>query len=99
MTYTVWIDDNFSYMDKEKRYRYGDFETLDGAIEACKKIVDGFLASAYKSGMHAEALSSAYMDFGEDPWISGAEGVPFSAWNYVKQRSVEICTAADESTG
>ncbi|MGA8368188.1 MAG: hypothetical protein WB716_12805, partial [Candidatus Acidiferrales bacterium] len=69
------------------------FETLEAAIEACKKIVDNCLAHAYTPGASAEKLYEHYVAFGEDPWIVGTQGVPFSAWTYAKQRCVEICAA------
>jgi hypothetical protein len=91
MNYKVIVDDNFHYQDETERVTYGEFETLGAAVEACKKIVDQYLASANKHGMSAEALYSNYVAFGEDPWISGADGVPFSAWGYAKLRCREIC--------
>ena len=33
-TYTVYVDDNYHYMDLEERYKLGDFITLDEAIAA-----------------------------------------------------------------
>jgi hypothetical protein len=92
MAYTVVINENSHYMDKDESYTHGEFETLDAAIEACKKIVDEYLASEYSSGMSAKDLYSSYMMFGEDPWISGVEGRPFSAWKYAEQRCTEICS-------
>ena len=92
MAYRVTIDDNFHYMDESARLDHGEFETLDAAIEACKKIVDEYLASAYKPGMSAAELNASYTMFGEDPWISGAQGIPFSAWDYARQRCAEICS-------
>lgn len=92
MKYKVMVDDNFHYQDEEERYTLGEFDSLEAAIAACKKIVEEYLASAYKPGMTAEQLSSNYKMFGEDPWIAGGEGdIPFSAWKYAEQRSSEIC--------
>jgi hypothetical protein len=91
MTYKVLIDDNFHYMEEDARIAHGEFETLEGAIEACRSIVDRCLEDAYTPGMSAEELYKAYVAFGEDPWISGCEGRPFSAWDYAKQRCAEIC--------
>jgi hypothetical protein len=94
MTYTVWIDDNFHYMEDDESYKHGEFETLEAAVAVCKKIVDDYLMSAHTPGMTAAALFESYTSFGEDPSISGAEGVPFSGWTYAKQRYDEICAAA-----
>jgi hypothetical protein len=35
MSYTVLVDDNFHYMDKDERYTLGEFESLEAAIIAC----------------------------------------------------------------
>ena len=39
----VMVDDNFDYMDQDKRYVYGVFLTAEEAISACKHIVDSNL--------------------------------------------------------
>ncbi|MFZ0820501.1 MAG: hypothetical protein WAM91_10550 [Candidatus Acidiferrales bacterium] len=109
MPYKVLIDDNFHYMDESERIKHGEFETLEAAIEACKRIVNDCLAHAYAPGVTAEKLYEYYTTFGEDPWVlaiedpsasagknpsvSGAGGVLFSAWTYAKQRCAEICAA------
>ena len=94
MTYKVMIDDNFHYMEEDARITHGEYDTLEAAIEACKKIVNDCLEYAYSPGTSAQKLYEYYTMFGEDPWISGGEGVPFSAWTYAKQRCAEICAAA-----
>jgi hypothetical protein len=91
MAYTVFIDDNYHYMDESERITHGEFETLEAANKACKKIVNDCLAYSYTPGMTAEKLYESYTFFGEDPWISGGEGVPFSSWTYARQRCNEIC--------
>src|SRR5437879_12391803 len=79
-------------MDEEERYELGSFDSLAAAIAACKEIVDEFLLAGFKPGMNAEELYSSYMSFGEDPFIVGGEQPrPFSAWDYAKERSQEIC--------
>jgi hypothetical protein len=95
MTYKVFVDDNFHYMDESERYELGEFPTLDAAIEASKKIVDEYLFAAYQPGMTAQALFGSYMSFGEDPYIvatpSKETEVLFSAWDYAKRRCDELC--------
>jgi hypothetical protein len=71
MIYKVFVDDNYHYMDKDRRYTHGEFETLEAAVEAAKKIVDDGLLSDYQAGMSASTLYSRYTMFGEDPWVSG----------------------------
>jgi hypothetical protein len=92
MTYTVFVDDNYHYMDKDKRYKHGEFETLEAAVEAAKKIVEDCLLNDYKLGMSATGLYGRYTMFGDDPWIAGAETKPFSAWEYAKARCEIICS-------
>jgi len=95
MTYKVFVDDNFHYMDESERYELGEFTSLDAAIVASKKIVDEYLLSAYRPGMTAQALFGSYTSFGEDPFIvavpSKETGVLFSAWDYAKRRCDELC--------
>jgi len=47
MTYQVFVDDNFHFMDESERYNLGEFSTREEAIATCKKIVDEYLISAY----------------------------------------------------
>jgi hypothetical protein len=92
ITYTVFVDDNFHYMDESERYKLGDFSTCEAAIAACKAIVDEYLASAYEPGMNSSELLYCYHTFGEDPFIISGPNCSFSAWDYAQQRCQEICT-------
>ena len=90
--YKVFIDDNYHYMDESHRYKLGKFDTLEEAIEACKKVVDEYLNDAYQPGMTSDELLTSYVLYGEDPFIVGAEKkVPFSARDYARERIKEIC--------
>ena len=95
MTYRVMVDDNFHYMDESERYQHGVFATLDAAVAAARKIVDEYLASAYKPGMSEDELIASYCQFGEDPFIVAPAGeladVPFSGRDYARRRCAEIC--------
>ena len=89
--YLVLVDDNFHYMDADERWTLGRFETLDEAIAVCKQQVDECLGEYFQPGMSAEALYSQYTSFGDDPFIIGSsQRIPFSAWDYAKQRCGEI---------
>ena len=78
-------------MDDDERNTLGEFDSLDAAIEVCKKIVDAFLRQRYEPGMSADALYETYVAFGEDPFIVGGNGrVDFSAWNYARERCSAI---------
>lgn len=95
MAYTVFVDDNFHYMDESERYVLGEFPTLEAAIAASQAIVSEYLLAAFKPGMAAEALFASYKSFGEDPYIVATSSpkpeVLFSAWDYAKQRCEELC--------
>ncbi len=95
MPFTVIVADNSHYQDKSAEYELGSFETLESAIDASKRIVDDYLKLAHRSGIVAKELYESYLAFGEDPYIAAAdvEGVPFSAWEYAKQRCEALCTA------
>ncbi len=83
-SYTVFIDDNYHYMDEGERYAIGSYDSLEKAIEACEKITLRSLNDLYEEGITPEALSARWAMFGEDPFIVGCEnGVPFSARKYV----------------
>lgn len=91
--YYVLVDDNFHYMDESERYNAGGFNTYEDALTFCKEMVDKELLSMYQPGMTAERLYDDYMDFGEDPFIRPNNDAVeyFSAWNYAKEKSKEIC--------
>jgi hypothetical protein len=90
--YEVYVDDNFHYMDESERYRLGEYTSCEEATSVCKKIVDEFLEQGYKEGMTYEELYGGYINFGEDPFIiSDDKDCFFSAWNYAKKRSRELC--------
>lgn len=91
LPYTVYVDDNYHYQDEEHRHKLGEFASVDEAVAACKRIVDEYLQGAMEPGKSADDLYSSYVHFGENPFIAGADGVPFSAWSYAKQRCEEIC--------
>jgi hypothetical protein len=93
MSFTVFVADNFHYMDESKTYKLGEFESLEPALEASKRIVDEYLSSAYQADMTAAQLYQSYVNFGEDPYIipSEAEGGRFSAWTYARERCDAIC--------
>ena len=93
--YTVYVDDNYHYMDESERYTLGEFDTYQTALKAAKNLVDESLAHLYKKGMSERELYSAYHFFGEDPFISPDEGNPrFSAWDFAKERCPVICGKA-----
>ena len=91
MTFQVFVDDNYHFMDEDERYELGSFPTKEAAVEAARRIVDDWLRSAYRPGMTAKQLFESYTSSGEDPFVVGEERVTFSAWDYAKQRCNELC--------
>ena len=89
-TYSVFVDDNFHYMDESERYKLGDFATLEEAIAACKRMVDEFLKDEVSPDLSAAERCAQYTGFGPDPFIvtddPAVEAPAFSAWNYAKER-------------
>ena len=45
MTYTVYVDDNFHFMDEDQRKASGTFDTTEAAVVYCKKLIEGELVS------------------------------------------------------
>jgi hypothetical protein len=90
--YTLFVDDNYHYMDESYRYRQGDYPTLEQALQAARDIVENWLLANYRPGMTAEALYEGYIQYGEDPFIvpPAGEEVAFSAWDYARQRCSEL---------
>jgi hypothetical protein len=91
-SYTVFVDDNFHYMDEDERYKLGEFATYEDAVVACEQIVDEYVLADLEPGMTARELYRRYISFGEDPWISNPGEHPhFSAWDYARARCKELC--------
>ena len=92
MRYTLLCDDNFHYMDETERIALGEFESAEAAIAAASRVVDRELFQAYKPGMTADELFKYYTSFGSDPFIrSDDRSCTFSAWDYARSRSSQIC--------
>lgn len=92
MSFTVYVRDNFHYMDPEAEYRDSTHATLAEAIARCQQIVDADLGD--QPGTNARAMVEYYRMFGDDPYIVGdatAGTTPFSAWEYAEQRARQLC--------
>jgi len=92
-TYSVYVDDNYHYMDEEARYKLADFATLEEAVAACKRMVDQFIQNEVSPDVTADERYAQYTGFGPDPFVvtddPSAGSPPFSAWNYAKERCQE----------
>ena len=69
---------------------HGIYDTAEEALTGCRRLVNISLNDAYRPGISAEALYSAYTNFGNDPFIIVMDGADssatFSAWGYAKER-------------
>jgi hypothetical protein len=98
--YRVLVDDNFDFMDEDDRWELGTFATAEGAVAACRALVDKNLARHFVPGMAAAQLYDLYVAEGDDPFIVAGPGeasVKFSAWEYAQERAEQICSAQRES--
>jgi len=93
--YKVLVDDNFHYQDVNERREHGVYDTMEEALEVCRRVVDESLEKEFKPGMSPEALYDRYVSFGDDPFIVACGGEDkkdiFSAWEYAKRRCGIIC--------
>jgi len=98
MPYIVKVDDNYHHGDESERYTHGRFADAEGALAACRMIVDRCLAEELKPGISAAELYSQYTSFGDDPFVVcvDAAQVRFSAWDYAKLRCDELCSPATD---
>jgi hypothetical protein len=93
--YTVFVDDNFHYMDESERYKLAEFDDCASAVAACKKIVDEFFETCRLEDTDGEIFKQ-YTFFGEDPWISSNDpACNFSAWNYARERAKELARKSE----
>ena len=85
--WTVYVDDNFHFMDEAERYTEGNYNTYDAAVATCRNIIDRFLLNT--KAATAEELYDLYESFGEDPWIEGPvpcrEGQSFRAFDNARR--------------
>lgn len=92
--FTVYVDDNFHYMDKDHRYAAGKFDTWEEAVTLARKIVDETIVKAIDGGSTPKEAIDEYRSFGEDPWIVEDGTVPcddsFSAWSYAETRATQL---------
>jgi len=86
--YLVKIDDNYHSMYEDGVLTDKSYDDLKEAIKRCEEITIRSLKDIYEEGITSEKLSANWAMFGEDPFVVGEEGVPFSARSFVTD---EIC--------
>ena len=93
--FSVYVDDNYHFMDEDERYTVGSFNSLEEALEKCREITIRSLDDLYESGIIPEKLKAQWSMFGEDPFIRGGDGsVPFSARKFI---TPELCKVIIDS--
>ncbi|MGF6904568.1 hypothetical protein [Paraburkholderia sp. GAS348] len=100
MPVALYIDDNYHYQNEEHRAGPIGFDDMKMALAEARRLVDDFLAEARQPQMTASELFAQFKMFGPDPWIVPPDDdgptVPFSAWNYARERCGAICAATAE---
>ncbi len=92
--YRIFTGDNFHPYDEDDVDDEGSYATQEEAIAAAKLIVDKSLRwerTQSRNPADPDELYDRYMDFGDDPVIRPHTVPNFSAWEYAKSRSKEIC--------
>lgn len=83
-SYTVYVDDNFHFMDEDERYTLGTYEKLGEALHKCMEMVGLYMLEQDYPSMKGEDLYDSYTSFGEDPFIIGPMPIEFSSWDYAE---------------
>jgi hypothetical protein len=91
--YCVLIDDNFHYMDEERRSHLAVYSNYEDALEQAKEITRKSVLR--HKGASADETYENYTDFGSDPFIQAIGGAPepkerYSAWGYADLYSKEL---------
>jgi hypothetical protein len=77
-------------------HHIGDYEKLEDAIAAAKRVVDSFLLHQYTNGMSFHVLFSVYQNVGEFPYIFRDDDRTvnvheFNHLHYAMDECVEFC--------
>jgi hypothetical protein len=75
----------------------GDYEKLEEAISAAKRVVDRFLLREFSQGMDSKVLFSVYQNIAEFPFIFRDDDKTinvgeFNHFQYAMQQCTELCT-------
>ena len=93
--YLVEVNQPFHLSGEDERYEVGAYDRCEEARDACREIVEEFLASRKGAATSPEELFELYRDQGPEPFIvnrDGESGGPcsFSAATWAEQRCREL---------
>ena len=90
--FTVYVDDNYHYMDEDERWTLGVFGSAAEAVSAAKDLVTKSVEHMHEAGMSAEQVFARYQAFGDDPFVvgDGAECRSFHAWTFAEEESQRL---------
>lgn len=90
-SFSVDVYSDFRRSKQSPWVRIGEFDNLDDAIEACKKVVDDFLQSPINAFLGSERLRTAFFSYGDVPVINGVENLrSFDIYEYLAKRCGEV---------
>lgn len=74
----------------------GDYEKLEDAISAAKRVVDRFLLNEYSKGIESKVLFSVYQNIAEFPFIFRDDDKTinvgeFNHFKYAMEQCAELC--------
>ena len=99
MKFTVFVADNFHYMDESERHKHGEYESADAAVAAAQEIGNRSLRELHTWSMGAEELTKQYCFFGEDPYIFPSDpAYEFSARDPSDPHTVNHVTGVPEAS-
>lgn len=90
--FTVYVDDNYHYMDEDERWTLGVFGSAEEALSAAEDLVTKSVTAMYEAGMSASEVFGRYQMFGNDPFIVGVgfERRSFHAWDFARTESFRL---------
>lgn len=90
-SFSVDVYSDFRRSKQSPWVRIGEFDNLDDAIEACKKVVDEFLQSPINAFIGSDRLETAFLSYGDVPVIKGAQNLlSFDIYAYLAIRCREV---------
>jgi hypothetical protein len=82
-SYSVYSYDAFDAPPDRRDILQGEFDTLDGAVDFAKKMIDDAINAEIARGKTLESAVESYRNTGEIPMVFGEKDHPFSAYDYL----------------